>query len=85
MRQKNKLCMQKKRGSLNQEEHAAAKVKDKMRQRTGPRVFPAPKYSYNGSYQSNEKDLNREYKRRIRKSMNQAEIEYENVDNLLKM
>ncbi len=85
MRQKNKLRMQKKRKSQSKEEHEAAKVKDKIRNRTGPRIFPAPKYSYNGTYRSNEKDINREYKRRIRKPMNQAEIEYENVDNLLKM
>ena len=36
-------------------------------------------------YMKNEREHNKQYKRRVRKGRTQTEIEYENVDNLLKM
>ena len=77
--------MQMKREKMSKEEHEAEKEKNRQRNKGRPRVYPAPKYSYDGTYMDNEKHINREYKRRIRKPMNAAEIEFENVDNLLKM
>ena len=85
MRKKNKIRMQMKRERMTMEEHEVEKEKNRERNKVGPRVYPAPKYPYNGGYVANEKQINREYKRRIRKGATDAENEYERVCNVLKL
>ena len=77
--------MKMKRERMTKEEYEAELEKNRQRYKEGPRIYPAPKYSYNGQYGDNEKQINREYKRRIRKGATEAENEYERVCNILKM
>ena len=80
---------------MTQEERNAYKEKDKLRKRKKnlEKKNCSPKNDDDVAsqpsqpsvpYIRNEREHNKQYRRRIRKGRNQAEIEYENVDIILK-
>lgn len=91
MQRRNKICMQKKRDNMTDEEWNANKEKDRLRKARDKHLRKDKKKTTKSSNaqavrrKTPEHERNKLYKRRIRGKMTEAETEYQNVENLLKM
>ena len=91
MQRRNKICMQKKRDNMTDEEWNADKEKDRLRKARNKHLKKEKKKTTKSSNaqavrrKTPEHERNKLYKRRIRGKMTEAETEYQNVENLLKM